>query len=297
MVKKDTTTQRDKVIRCLDKGFVRLVDVMGDDSSVVQAARVSYGKGTKTRNADRALIHYLMKHDHTSPFEMVVFKFHCKMPIFVARQWVRHRTASINEISGRYTIMKNEFWLPSIDDMRKQDIINRQCSTNQLISTEDAKQTLETFYIDQQTLYSHYEEAMQRGVAREVARTNLPLSLYTEWYWKMDLNNLFRFLKLRLDLHAQKEIRVYAQAIAEFVKEKCPLCWEAFEEHVLFALKLSRTEKEIIKTVLNRHNAFEEVTEQLRQKLRKYGIPDHKIEKVTNTLIEGFNNKEFDPTR
>src|SRR3989338_7011843 len=181
-------------IPCLDKGFVRLVEVMGDDSSIVQSARVSYGKGTKSVRADRALIFYLMQHRHTTPFEMVEFKFHCKMPIFVARQWIRHRTANVNEISGRYSGMEEVFWKPSVDDLRKQAVTNRQGSTDDHLEGAFAQNIVREISEEQKRLYKQYESYMAAGVAREVARANLPVSLYTEWYWKIDLHNLLHFL-------------------------------------------------------------------------------------------------------
>ncbi|MBI2346031.1 MAG: FAD-dependent thymidylate synthase, partial [Deltaproteobacteria bacterium] len=218
-VQREVTSQNNEdLIRCLDHGFVRLVEAMGDDKSIVQAARVSYGKGTKSVHADRGLIYYLMKHRHTTPFEMVEFKFHAKLPIFVARQWIRHRTANVNEISGRYSIMEDTFWEPSAEDFRTQDTRNRQGSQEGAIDPKVGEALAAQYQEDQRVLYEHYQKAIAAGVAREVARVNLPLSLYTEWYWKIDLWNLLHFLRLRMDAHAQKEIRVYAEAMATFVK-------------------------------------------------------------------------------
>ncbi len=256
------------VITCLDQGFVRLVDVMGDDSSIVQAARVSYGKGTKSVRADRGLIRYLMQHQHTTPFEMVEFKFHCRMPIFVARQWIRHRTANVNEISGRYSVMEDRFWEPQATDMRTQSTTNRQGSLEQPINTDLAAQQAQQFCTDQALLYQHYEAALQAGVAREVARVNLPVSLYTEWYWKIDLHNLLHFLALRLDAHAQKEIRVFAEAMATFVKERCPLAWEAFEEFRLQGSTLSRSELAILRTLVRTHKLWDAIEQSRREQLQ-----------------------------
>ncbi len=208
----------DKEFKCLNAGFVRLVDYMGGDESIVQAARVSYGKGTKTVSEDRILLRYLMRHLHTTPFEMVELKFHIKLPIFVARQWIRHRTANVNELSGRYSIMKDEFYIPSVDSLKLQSIRNKQGRSEENISPELQQKVLDLLLQDQKTTYEHYEEFLNDNIARELARINLPLSLYTEWYWKIDLHNLFHFLHLRMDKHAQYEIRVYAETIGEIVK-------------------------------------------------------------------------------
>jgi len=232
----------DKEIKVLDKGFVRLVDYMGGDQRIVQAARVSYGAGTKTVRQDRGLIHYLIKNDHTSPLEQVILTFHTKMPIFVARQWVRHRTARLNEISGRYSVMQDEFYLPDAADLRYQSTDNKQARSEECLAKEDARAILEELQADQKALYLHYEQMIEKGLAREVARMNLPLSLYTEWYWQIDLHNLFHFLRLRMDAHAQYEIRVYAEAMAKCAKAVAPMAYEAFEEHILGSVKLSQSE-------------------------------------------------------
>ena len=266
-------------IACLDKGFVRLVEVMGDDHSIVQAARVSYGKGTKSLRADRALIFYLMQHRHTTPFEMVEFKFHCKMPIFVARQWIRHRTANVNEISGRYSILEECFWEPSAQDLRQQSGTNRQGSTEKLIDEETAKKIVKEFAEGQKKTYKQYESYLQAGVAREIARINLPLSLYTEWYWKIDLHNLLHFLHLRLDAHAQKEIRVFAEAMAVFVKKYCPIAWEAFEEHFLNAATLSQTERKIVAAVLQQKDLWKEIEARRLEQLKKEEASEARIER------------------
>lgn len=244
----------DQEIKVLDKGFVRLVDYMGSDQRIVQSARVSYGEGTKSFRQDRGLINYLMRHEHTSPFEQVILTFHTKMPIFVARQWVRHRTARLNEISGRYSIMKDEFYLPEPGQMRGQSDDNKQARSDEIVEGADAM--IAEMAEDQAAVYAHYEGMIEKGLAREIARNNLPLSLYTEWYWQCDLHNLFHFLALRMDSHAQYEIRVYAEAMARCAKAVAPLAYEAFEEHRLHAVKFSRSEAQALAALLEGH-AFE----------------------------------------
>lgn len=233
-------------ITCLDKGFVRLVDVMGDDAAIVQAARVSYGSGTKKVHEDRGLIRYLMRHLHTTPFEMVEFKFHIKLPIFVARQWIRHRTANVNEYSGRYSEMKDEFYVPALDQVRAQSASNKQGRADEAFPTEQAKAIADTMSATQDRLYAEYQDLLEKDLAREIARINLPVSNYTEWYWKIDLHNLFHFLKLRIDPHAQYEIRVFAQAMADIVKEIVPVAYEAFEDYMLKSQRFSRLELKAI---------------------------------------------------
>lgn len=239
-----------KEFKCLDKGFVRLVDMMGDDSSIVQAARVSYGKGTKTVSEDRNLIRYLMRHRHTSPFEMVEYKFHIKLPIFVARQWIRHRTANVNEYSGRYSVMPDEFYLPSPEDVRKQSRTNKQGRSDEPINIDTANEFIEDLQKTQNLLYEKYNWYLSNEIARELARINLPLSTYTEWYWKIDLHNLFHFLELRLHSTAQFEIREYAKIIAQIVKETCPIAYEAFEDYRLNAITFSSLEQKILKNMI-----------------------------------------------
>ncbi len=231
------------MINVLDNGFVRLVDMMGDDSAIVQAARTSYGKGTKTFSEDRKLIRYLMRNRHTSPFEMVEFKFHIKLPIFVARQWIRHRTANVNEYSGRYSEMKNEFYLPEVESVRKQSLTNKQGRDDEELSPKEANEFIAELEKSNSLQFETYQNFIDKGIARELARINLPLSIYTEWYWKIDLHNLFHFLKLRLDSHAQLEIRLYAEVIAEILKEKVPLAYEAFEDYILEAVSFSKKEQ------------------------------------------------------
>lgn len=241
----------DQEIPVLDKGFVRLVDYMGDDHRIVQAARVSYGAGTKSYRQDRGLIHYLLRNDHTSPFEQVVLTFHCKMPIFIARQWVRHRMARLNEISGRYSIMKDEFYIPEPDQVRGQSQDNKQARSETLLPSSDISSILAEMEQDQKLLYQHYEGMIEKGLAREIARGNLPLSLYTEWYWQIDLHNCFRFLHLRMDDHAQYEIQEYARAIAKCVQAVVPMAYEAFEEHILGSVKFSKAECQALQEMLN----------------------------------------------
>lgn len=240
----------DQEIRVLDRGFVRLVDYLGNDDRIVQSARVSYGAGTKTVREDRGLIHYLMRNKHTSPFEQVILTFHAKMPIFVARQWVRHRTARLNEISGRYSVMRDEFYVPEPDQVRRQSATNRQGRSDEEVPAELRAKVIETIARDQGALYAHYEEMIGDDVARELARINLPLSLYTEWYWQVDLHNLFHFVRLRADAHAQYEIRVYAEALGRCAKAVAPVAWEAFEEHMLHAITFSKGEMEALRAML-----------------------------------------------
>ena len=237
----------DKEFKCLNAGFVRLIDYMGGDESIVQAARVSYGKGTKSVNEDRGLIRYLMRHQHTTPFEMVELKFHIKLPIFVARQWIRHRTANVNEYSGRYSVMKDEFYIPDADAIHFQSKRNKQGRASEEVPTELRKKVLDILTSAQRETYAEYEHMLEEDIARELARVHLPLSLYTEWYWKIDLHNLFHFLQLRIDEHAQYEIRVYGEAMAEITKKVAPMAWEAFEDYILKAKKFSRLELNVLK--------------------------------------------------
>jgi thymidylate synthase (FAD) len=237
-------------IKVLDHGFVRLIDYMGNDRRIVQAARVSYGEGTKTFRDDAILIDYLLRHQHTSPFEHVVLELHCKMPIFVARQWIRHRMARINEISGRYSVMADEFYLPPEEEVKGQSEDNKQGRDEHEVPPELRREVLEILKRDQATLYASYQEMLKDGVARELARINLPLSLYTQWYWQMDLHNLFHFLELRMDSHAQWEIRQYAEAIGEIVKAVAPLAYDAFERHRLNGEQFSSEELEVIRGLL-----------------------------------------------
>jgi len=234
-----------QTIKCLDKGFVRLVDAMGGDNAIVQAARVSYGKGTQKVNQDRGLIRYLMRHRHTTPFEMVEFKFHCKMPIFVARQWVRHRTANINEYSLRYSAARDDFYLPDPEHIKFQSTLNKQGREGQV--PEDLKRKVSKYFEEiSKRSYELYEEMNKAGIARELARGILPVNIYTEWYWKNDLHNLLHFISLRAHSHAQYEIRVYAEAMAEFVRKIAPFAWEAYEDYVINGLRFSSLEKKAL---------------------------------------------------
>ncbi len=221
----------DQEFGVLDHGFVRLVDYLGGDDRIVQSARVSYGAGTKTVRDDARLISYLLKHGHTSPFEQVVLTFHVKMPIFVARQWVRYRTARTNEISGRYSVLSDEFYIP--EELHLQATDNKQGRSSETLPEEATRELLTEMTDGHRRQYELYNKLIESGVSREVARTVLPLSLYTEMYWQIDLHNLFNFLKQRLDSHAQYEIRAYAQVMAEIVQKVAPMAWESFEEHVL----------------------------------------------------------------
>lgn len=241
----------DQSLPVLDHGFVRLVDYMGGDARIVQAARVSYGDGTKTVREDSALIDYLLRNRHTSPFEQVIFTFHIKLPIFVARQWIRHRTARLNEISGRYSVMRDEFYLPSPEDVRWQSQRNRQGGEQREVPAELRQQIIELLKDGQERTYSEYEQLLGDDIARELARVNLPLSLYTEMYWQIDLNNLFHFLSLRLDWHAQQEIRVYGDAMAQIAKAVCPVAYQAFEEHHLHGRSFAKSELELLRAALD----------------------------------------------
>jgi thymidylate synthase (FAD) len=245
-------------INCLDKGFVRLIDRLGDDSSIVQAARVSYGKGTKTVNEDRGLIRYLMRHAHTTPFEMVQFKFHIKAPIFVIRQWHRHRMWSYNEYSGRYSEMKEEFYLPEEKDITKQSNSNKQGGTDKVL--ENADELRGGMANEQEEAYYYYTQYLEKEMRKELARINLPLATYSEMYASVNLHNLFNFLRLRLDTHAQYEIRIYAQAIASIVKPLVPIAWEAFEDYILNSIKFSKIELENIASYITEGKINDKLT-------------------------------------
>ncbi len=231
----------DREFPVLDHGFVRLVDYLGGDSRIVAAARVSYGTGTKSPKEDSALIRYLMRNMHTSPFEQVILTFHAKMPIFVARQWIRHRTARVNEFSGRYSVMPDEFYLPKLEDILKQNRKNKQGRSGEETPPELQNKVLDILKRSQADAYSGYQEMLHDDIARELARINLPLSAYTQWYWQVDLHNLFHFIKLRMDKHAQYEIRQYAEVMAQMAKAVVPVAYEAFEEYLLHATSLPRS--------------------------------------------------------
>ena len=236
-------------IKCLDKGFVRLVDSMGGDDAIVQAARVSYGRGTSKVSQDRGLIRYLMRHRHTTPFEMVEFKFHCKMPIFVARQWVRHRTANINEYSLRYSEARDEFYYPDPEHIQFQSAFNIQGRMGEVPA--DLKQKVQNYFKEiSEKSFGIYLELNKAGVARELARAILPVNLYTEWYWKNDLHNLLHFIGLRSDSHAQYEIRVFSDAMADSVKAVAPFAWEAYQDYVVKGMRFSRIEQSLLEKQL-----------------------------------------------
>jgi len=226
----------------LDHGFVRVVDYMGDDAAICQAARVSYGKGTKSVQNDEGLIRYLMRHWHSTPFEMCEIKLHVKLPVFVARQWIRHRTANVNEYSARYSILDREFYIPAPEHVAAQSEINNQ-GRGAMLEGEEAARVLEILKADSTRAYDNYEAMIsqdgQEGLARELARMNLPANIYTQWYWKVDLHNLFHFLRLRADAHAQFEIRVYADAMCEMVADWVPFAFRAFEDYRMGAVTMS----------------------------------------------------------
>jgi thymidylate synthase (FAD) len=232
----------DKEFAVLNKGFIRLVDYMGGDERVVQSARVSYGEGTKSYREDAGLIDYLLRNRHTSPFEQISLTFHVKMPIFIARQWIRHRTARLNEISGRYSVMKDDFYVPAPEDVALQSTDNKQGRSATAMDPAEAERVRGFLAEGQQHAYGEYTDLIDKGIARELARINLPLSLYTEIYWNIDLHNLFHFLELRLGAHAQKEIRLYAQTLLEITKKVAPRCCESFERHLLGGVTFSRDE-------------------------------------------------------
>ncbi|WP_341817654.1 FAD-dependent thymidylate synthase [Wolbachia endosymbiont (group A) of Pherbina coryleti] len=243
--------------KVLDHGFIRVVDYMGSDSAIVQAARVSYGKGTKQISQDEVLIKYLMRHHHTTPFEMCEIKFHVKLPIFVARQWIRHRTANVNEYSARYSILDNEFYTPKPEQVAKQSDNNKQGS-GEAFDPDTSKEIIDSLTNDSNLVYSHYEKFIEQGLAREIARTNLMLNYYTQFYWKIDLHNLLHFLKLRADKHAQYEIRVYAEVMLDIIKKWVPLAYNAFVEYCLESACISRTGLEIIRKLIKGENVTRE---------------------------------------
>ena len=259
-----------KPIEVLDHGFIRVIDYMGDDSSIVQSARVSYGKGTKKISNDKGLIKYLMRHRHSTPFEMCEIKFHIKLPIFIARQWIRHRTANVNEYSARYSILDKEFYIPSAENLAAQSAINNQ-GRGDALTDDEASNVIQILKKDSEQTYSNYETLLNEssegniidesksGIARELARMNLTLNTYTQWYWKIDLNNLLHFLALRADDHAQYEIRVYADAMLEIVKKWVPLTYEAFEDYRIGGTELSAKEVNLmIKLLKGEKVSFEE---------------------------------------
>ncbi|HJM34566.1 MAG TPA: FAD-dependent thymidylate synthase, partial [Candidatus Marinimicrobia bacterium] len=224
-------------------------DSMGGDDAIVQAARVSYGQGTSKVSQDRGLIRYLMRHRHTTPFEMVEFKFHCKMPIFVARQWVRHRTANINEYSLRYSEARDEFYFPDPEHIQFQSALNKQGRSGE-VPLELKQKVLDYFKEISERSFTMYQELNEEGIARELARSLLPVNIYTEWYWKNDLHNLLHFIGLRSDSHAQYEIRVYSDAMAVSVKAVAPFAWEAYQDYVVHGMRFSRIEQNLLEKQL-----------------------------------------------
>jgi len=247
----------------LDHGLVRVIDYMGDDAAICQAARVSYGRGTKAVSDDRGLIRYLMRHWHSTPFEMCEVKFHVKLPVFVARQWIRHRTANVNEYSARYSILDREFYIPAPEHLAAQSTVNNQ-GRGEVLQGAEAARVLDLLREDAMRAYDHYEDMLtpdaaagKLGLARELARMNLPANVYTQWYWKIDLHNLFHFLRLRADAHAQYEIRAYAEVMGRLTRDWVPLAYEAFEDYRLGGVNLSG--KAV--AVLKRRLAGETVTQ------------------------------------
>lgn len=264
-----------KTIPVLENCFVRLVDFMGSDQRIVQAARVSYGEGTKTVREDKGLIDYLLRHEHTSPFEQVEFTFHIRMPIFVARQKIRHRTASANEISGRYSVMKDECYVPATSRMQTQSEDNKQGSSNVLIN--DADVFRDVMQREQQDIFGNYQSYLDSGMARELARINLPLSTLTEFYWKIDLLNLMKYLRLRMDSHAQYEIRVFAQAEYDLIKPIVPYTCESFERHMLNGARFSQDEIEILRYLV-------EEDDEIQYRLEEKGWKKSKIKEFLDKL-------------
>jgi thymidylate synthase (FAD) len=250
-----------KVNPVLDHGFVRVIDYMGDDAAICQAARVSYGKGTKSVQNDAGLIRYLMRHWHSTPFEMCEIKLHVKLPVFVARQWIRHRTANVNEYSARYSILDREFYIPEPDALAAQSVVNNQ-GRGEALSGEEAARVLEYLKGDAARCYDHYEEMIgqegQQGLARELARMNLPANIYTQWYWKVDLHNLFHFLRLRADSHAQYEIRVYAEEICKLVADWVPAAYGAFEDYRMGGATISERGLQCMRRMLKGETVTQE---------------------------------------
>ena len=252
-----------KAYPVLDHGFVRIVDYMGDDAAICQAARVSYGRGTKSVQNDEGLIRYLMRHWHSTPFEMCEVKLHVKLPVFVARQWIRHRTANVNEYSARYSILDREFYIPEPEALAAQSVVNNQ-GRGEVLTGEEAEKVLRLLKNDSAQTYYHYEQMIsqegQKGLARELARMNLPANIYTQWYWKVDLHNLLHFLRLRADSHAQYEIRVYADEICKLVKDWVPFAYAAFEDYRLGGATLSSKAIECVKRMIKGEHVTKETS-------------------------------------
>jgi thymidylate synthase (FAD) len=285
----------ENAIKCLDKGFVRLVDSMGGDDAIVQAARVSYGQGTSKVSQDRGLIRYLMRHRHTTPFEMVEFKYHCKMPIFVARQWVRHRTANINEYSLRYSEARDEFYMPDPEHIQFQSALNKQGRMGE-VPIELKQKVLDSFKEISERSFAIYSELNEAGVARELARSILPVNLYTEWYWKNDLHNLLHFVGLRSDSHAQYEIRVFSDAMAESVKAVAPFAWEAYQDYVVNGMRFSRIEQSLSEKNLP-HRVIEDIGEDIAYQLTATKHAPQTREEADNYSLyqkQGGSDSELD---
>ncbi|MEP3345428.1 MAG: FAD-dependent thymidylate synthase [Litoreibacter sp.] len=257
----------------LDHGFIRVIDYMGDDSAICQAARVSYGKGTKSVQNDEGLIRYLMRHWHSTPFEMCEIKLHVKLPVFVARQWIRHRTANVNEYSARYSILDREFYIPAPEHVNAQSVVNNQ-GRGQILEGEEAARVLEILKSDSTRAYDNYEKMIsddgQDGLARELARMNLPANIYTQWYWKVDLHNLFHFLRLRADSHAQYEIRVYADAICKVVADWVPAAYAAFEDYRLGGAQLSGKGVDCLRRMLKGEDVTQETSGMSKGEWREF---------------------------
>jgi thymidylate synthase (FAD) len=278
-----------EAIPILDHGFVRVIDYMGDDTSIVQAARVSYGKGTKKVSTDSGLIKYLMRHWHSTPFEMCEIKYHIKLPIFIARQWIRHRTANVNEYSARYSILDKEFYLPAPEHLAAQSLNNRQ-GRGDILEGDQAKKVLELLKGDAEQTYNNYETMLNErydgsvinedgaGLARELARMNLTLNTYTQWYWKTDLLNLMNFLRLRADSHAQFEIRAYADVMLDTVKKWVPITYEAFMDYRVGGTEVSAKGKAVIQKLIK----GEEIS------MEQYGLS----KREWNELMEAFDLKD-----
>ena len=260
-------------IPVLDHGFIRVVDYMGDDAAICQAARVSYGKGTKSVQNDEGLIRYLMRHWHSTPFEMCEVKLHVKLPVFVARQWIRHRTANVNEYSARYSILDREFYIPAPEHIAAQSVVNNQGRGEALTGAEAAR-VLDILKTDSERSYNNYQAMIsddgQRGLARELARMNLPANIYTQWYWKVDLHNLLHFLRLRADAHAQYEIRVYADAICSVVADWVPFAYAAFEDYRLGGATLSETALECVRRMLKGEAVTQETSGMSKGEWREF---------------------------
>ena len=260
-------------IPVLDHGFVRVVDYMGDDAAICQAARVSYGKGTKSVQNDEGLIRYLMCHWHSTPFEMCEVKLHVKLPVFVARQWIRHRTANVNEYSARYSILDREFYIPAPEHVAAQSVVNNQ-GRGETLTGEEAARVLDILKSDSERSYNNYQAMIsddgQQGLARELARMNLPANIYTQWYWKVDLHNLLHFLRLRADAHAQYEIRVYADAICSVVADWVPYAYAAFEDYRLGGATLSGTALECVRRMLKGEAVTQETSGMSKGEWREF---------------------------